>query len=496
MKSFKTRSAVILVAISCQLLSCNGQNDKPAARGERNSLPTFEEKQAQALGHQSPASGEIITPNFNFRYAARKTTPGVVHINAVFPGHREPNMPDLFNDFFGDDFFRRYFRNGETPGKQQGSASGVIISNDGYIVTNNHVINEAESIAVVLHDQRNYKARVIGTDPATDLALLKIDEKNLAFVEFGNSDSVAVGDFVLAVGNPFNLASTVTAGIVSAKARNINLLTDRWAVESYIQTDAAMNPGNSGGALVDVNGKLIGITAAIASPTGAYAGYSFAIPIDIVKKSINDLLRYGKVIHGYLGLIISDMNGQKAKLLGINETTGVFVDSLENNGPAIKAGIRKNDVIKKIGGRIVETAPEFRELVARAQPGERLLLTVLRNRKELVVPVVLMPLESIVKNPALMNSVLKDLGIAITNLSAEEKQKLHLAGGIKITDILPGKIADQTNMRTGFIITRVNEKTVNNVEGFTREFQNKKGGIMLEGIYPNVNGVYYYAFGL
>lgn len=500
MKLFMSRFALMLIALSCQFLACNGQGKRPAVteenKGVSSTSTTFEQKQAQSLLHQHAVPGGFIPAGFNFRYAARKATPGVVHINAVFPAQREPEMPDLFNDFFGDDFFHHHFPNGQFPGKQQGSASGVIISNDGYIVTNNHVVNQAESVTIILHDQRNYKARIIGTDPATDLALLKIDEKDLSFVEFGNSDSVAVGDFVLAVGNPFNLASTVTAGIVSAKARNINLLTDRWAVESYIQTDAAMNPGNSGGALVDLYGRLIGITAAIASPTGAYAGYSFAIPINIVKKSVNDLLRYGKVIHGYLGLIISDMNGQKAKMLGINETTGVIVDSLENNGPAFKAGIQRKDVIKKIGDHVVETAPELRELIARAQPGERLQFTILRNSKQLVIPVVLMPVESVVKNPVLANSLLKTLGISINNLSAAEKSKLHLTGGVKITAVLPGGLADQTAIKSGFIITGVNGKPVKNTGDFIGELQDKKGGIRLEGVYPNRNGVYYYAFGL
>jgi serine protease Do len=349
---------------------------------------------------------------------------------------------------------------------------------------------------VVLHDQRSYKAKLIGTDPATDLALLKIEEKNLSFIEFGNSDSVEVGDFVLAVGNPFNLASTVTAGIVSAKARNINLLTDRWAVESYIQTDAAMNPSNSGGALVDINGKLIGITSAIATPTGAYAGYSFAIPVDIVKKTMNDLLQYGKVMHGHLGIVISDMNGNKAKLLGISPTVGVMVDSVESNSTAGKAGVKRNDVITQINGHKVETSPQLREIVARYKPGEILQLTLIREGKDKVIPVALMGEEKTAALSGSKNSILSILGIEIANLSAAEKTHLKLPGGIKVVDITKGKIAGQTTMKKGFIIVRVNGRTINSTDEFIRDLQDKKGGIMIEGIYPGFPGQYYYAIGL
>ena len=299
-------------------------------------------------------------------------TPGVVHIKAIFSVQPDMDIPEIFRDLFGDDFWRNYLSpDSQTPQKQMGSASGVIVSDDGYIVTNNHVVNDSESIEIVLYDQRSYPAKIIGTDPTTDLALLKIEEKDLNFIQFGNSDSLEVGDIVLAVGNPFNLASTVTAGIVSAKARNINILTDRWTVESYIQTDAAVNRGNSGGALVDISGKLVGINAAIASPNGAYAGYSFAIPVEMVKKTIDDLLKYGKVLHGYLGISISDMNGEKAKAMGVNLTIGVVVDDLEQNGAARLSGIRVKDVIIAIDEHKVDNVTQLREIIARHRPGEK-----------------------------------------------------------------------------------------------------------------------------
>lgn len=483
--------------IVCSLFqSCSGQEKEPAARKNEKSL-NFESKQKLALNGKESTIYNSAAAALNFRFAAQKATPGVVHIKAVFPVKTEREFPDFFRDFFGDDFLRQYPPPGNsTPQMQMGSASGVIVSNDGYIVTNNHVVDDAESIEVVLYDERSYKARVIGTDAATDLALIKIEENNLLFIEFGNSDSVEVGDMVLAVGNPFNLASTVTAGIISAKARNINLSTEKFAVESYLQTDAAVNRGNSGGALVDINGKLIGINAAIATPTGSYAGYSFAIPVDIVKKVIDDLLLHGKVLRGYLGLIVSDMNSEKAKKLGISNTTGVFVDSLQQNGAALQAGIHINDVIIKIDDQIVETPPRLREIIARHRPGDKLQLIVIRDGKEKTISVVLKPAQDTEIEPKPGNELLKVLGVELDNLSAKEKEQLQLSGGVKVRKINKGKISRYSNMQEGFIVTKINGKSINNINDFIRELQDKKGGVMLEGIYPGVPGIYYYAFGM
>lgn len=488
---------LIILAGSFLFHGCRGQERKFVGLTEKENFSKFEEKQKQALQNTEPVITNGALSGFNFRYAAKKATPGVVHIKSVSTVKSRQQVPDFLRDFFDDDLLRRYFPpEGNTPQIQMGSASGVIVSSDGYIVTNYHVVNETDSIEVVLHDQRSYKAKIIGTDPATDLALLKIDEKKLSFIEFGNSDSVEVGDVVLAVGNPFNLASTVTAGIVSAKARNINILTDKSAVESYIQTDAAVNRGNSGGALVDVNGKLIGINAAISTPTGVYAGYSFAIPVEIVKKIIDDLLLHGKVMRGYLGIIISDMNGDKAKMLGIATTTGVMVDSLQLNGAAIKAGIQSKDVITKIDNRIVETATQLREIIARHQPGEKVLITLIRGGKEKIFPVTLLPQQEVASITPGSSEILKLLGIEVENITAKEKGWLQLSGGVKVVEINDGKIVRNTSMQKGFIITKVNNKVVNNTDDLIRALKDKKGGIMMEGIYPGSTGVYYYAFGL
>ena len=479
------------------LLGCRGQQSKFSGNIENENAFQFEEKQLQSLKNEHAQKQTASVSGFNFRYAAKKATPGVVHVKSLVAVKSSKVMPEFFKDFFDQDFLHRYFPSQDnTPQYQMGSASGVIISEDGYIVTNNHVIEGVDSIEVVLYDQRSYKATIIGKDPATDLALLKIDEHKLNFIEFGNSDSVEVGDMVLAVGNPFNLASTVTAGIVSAKARNINILTDKAAVESYIQTDAAVNRGNSGGALVDINGKLIGINAAISTPTGVYAGYSFAIPVEIVKKTMDDLLKHGKVMRGYLGIMISEMNSAKAKMLGINITTGVIVDSLLQNGAAIVAGIQRKDVIIKIDNHLVETAPQLREIIARQRPGEKLAITVIRGGKEKIIPVTLLAEKIAITAVRAGNELLKNLGIEVENLSPKDKKELKITGGVKIIDITDGKISFYTDIRKGFIVSKVNGKVINSTDEFIKQLIDKTGGVLLEGLYPGLSRVYYYAFGL
>jgi serine protease Do len=482
---------LIAIIVGCFLFFIigNGQIKQVVAVETTGQGLTFEEKQKIALQN---GEAEISLPQpvaFNFRYAARKATPAVVHIKAVYTVQAEKDVPDLLRDFFEDYFWRHYFQPDESnPQVQTGSASGVIVSDDGYIVTNNHVVTQSESIVVVLHDHRSYKAKIVGTDPATDLALLKIEENDLPFIEFGNSDSVEVGDMVLAVGNPFNLSSTVTAGIVSAKARNINILKERFAVESYIQTDAVVNPGNSGGALVDINGKLVGINAAIATPTGVYAGYAFAIPVDIVKKTIDDLLLYGKAMRGYLGIVMADMDGEKAKKLGLTTYSGVEVDSLLPGGAAVQGGIQREDVIIRADDHAIESVPQLREIIATHHSGENLQLTVLRAGQEEIIQVKLMPL----RDGTGGFDVLRSLGIGIRDLSAAEKKKWHLSGGIEVISIGNGTVSDYTNMRAGFIITKVNNRVVNTTDEFLAEMRKEKSSIIVAGRYPGMPGLYYY----
>ena len=327
------------------------------------------------------SSADSINNVFNvgFGEAAERSLEQVVHIRAKIARA----MPrDPFFEFFGDGFWNPRYRSQPQQQLQEASGSGVIVTKDGHIVTNNHVVDQATEIVVSLYNGRGYRAEVIGTDPSTDLAVLKIDEKNLPEAVIANSDEVRVGDWVLAVGNPFNLASTVTAGIVSAKARNIHILSDNSAIESFIQTDAAVNPGNSGGALVNLKGELIGINTAIATPTGTYAGYSFAVPSNIVKKVMNDLIKFGEVQRGYLGIVVQDLSWQLAEQLGLDISQGVVVANLVRNGPADKAGLQIKDVILEIEGNSINSSSRLLEIVASHKPGDELDVVIQRNGKK------------------------------------------------------------------------------------------------------------------
>ncbi|MBK8965078.1 MAG: trypsin-like peptidase domain-containing protein [Saprospiraceae bacterium] len=320
-------------------------------------------------------------PNFDFTRAAERAMPSVVHIKATesrqnaVQRQRESNP---FRFFFGDDFFNMddYAR------PRSGTGSGVIYSSDGYILTNNHVVEFADEFEVTLHDNREFRARLIGADPSTDMAVLKIDAKDLPAIEVGNSDDVKVGEWALAVGNPFDLTSTVTAGIISAKSRDINIIRKGAPIESFIQTDAAVNPGNSGGALVDVNGRLIGINSAIATPTGVFAGYSFAIPVNLATRIADDLVKYGKFRRAYLGVDIATMDSNLARDLDIPYSQGIWVKDLDPEGSAARAGVQPNDIITKINGKNVTTVPELQELIGRSKAGETVQLALVRSGKE------------------------------------------------------------------------------------------------------------------
>ncbi|MBJ05359.1 MAG: deoxyribonuclease HsdR [Flavobacteriales bacterium] len=308
----------------------------------------------------------------DFRLAAKKGTKSVVHVTAY---KEDVEQYMYFDHFFG--FYDQY----QIPNQKYTSGSGVIVSHDGYIITNNHVIKGFEEVSVSLHNGQEYSGKVVATDPSTDLALLKIDAKNLTILNFANSDLVEIGQWVLAIGNPLNLNSTVTSGIVSAKARNINILNQQYAIESFIQTDAAVNPGNSGGALVDLNGNLIGINTAIASTTGAYSGYSFAIPSNIVNKVYNDLLNYGVVQRAFLGIYIQEMSPKLANELNIKFTAGIYVNGYTANSNAESAGIREGDIITQVDNYQVNNIPELQEVLLKKNPGMNVKITINRNGK-------------------------------------------------------------------------------------------------------------------
>ncbi|MEO1517038.1 MAG: Do family serine endopeptidase [Bacteroidota bacterium] len=375
------------------------------------------------------------------------------------------------------------------------SGSGVLISPDGYIVTNNHVIEDGEKIEVTLNDRRNFSAELIGIDPSTDLALLKVEGSSpLPYISFGNSDSIRVGEWVLAVGNPFNLKSTVTAGIVSAKGRNIDILEDNYSVESFIQTDAAVNPGNSGGALVNTNGELVGINTAIITRSGRYEGYSFAIPANLVQKIVNDIKDYGIVQRAILGVSIDDVDEELAKELNLTSIEGVYIKRVTPNSGAEDGGIRRNDVITSINGIKVRTSPELQEQVARYRPGNTIEVEFIRKGKQRKTRITL---KNRSNTTALVGStdetILEDLGVELRDLSKSERRRLQTEG-VMVKSIIRGSKIERTNMDPGFIITKVNESRVNNVEEVIQALKRAKGEVLLEGIYENYPGEWGYKF--
>ncbi|MES2140284.1 MAG: trypsin-like peptidase domain-containing protein [Bacteroidota bacterium] len=489
------RTELFICIICFGIIGCNGQNNSKFDTPITIAGNTFEEKQKNDLSDNvTDLSLTNLNPDPNFRIAAKKATPGVVHIRTTYSNDSRFDPQDQFSE----DFWYRFFSE-EPLTKPQADASGVIISSDGYIVTNDHVVEDAEDIVVTLHDQRSYKAKVVGIDPETDLALLKIKETNLPFIEFGNSDEIEVGDWVLAVGNPFNLTSTVTAGIISAKARGINIKKEgeEGEAESYIQTDAAVNRGNSGGALVDIKGKLIGINSIIATPTGAYAGYSFATPVNTVKKIIDDLLVNGKVQRGYLGLVLKNMSAATSRELNTDITTGVYIDSIHSGGAAMEAELKLKDIITAVDNHKIITSAQLKEIIDRHRPNEKIILTIVRNGKEKQVPLTLKGIEGVFpKMVTNKTELLKKLGIKVVELSEKEKKKLKLTYGLKVAEISKGEIYNNTTIKKGFIITKINGKPINSSKTLAQAFENKKSDIRLEGLYPGVPAIIYYTFSL
>jgi len=441
-----------------------------------------------------------ITP-LDFTDTSAKVLDAVVNIKASQSpqrgrGQGSPReLPDAFKQFFGDRF---HMPEGGMPQRPSiGTGSGVIISDKGYIVTNNHVIENAAELEVTLHNNETYKATVIGTDPTTDLALIQIKAEGLKSVAFVNSDDVQVGEWVLAIGNPFSLTSTVTAGIVSAKARNININKEKFAVESFIQTDAAINPGNSGGALVNLEGNLVGINTAIASRTGSYSGYGFAVPSNIVTKVVEDLLEFGDVQRGMLGVSIITMDGAFAKEKDMDFTTGVYIGNVGENSAADKAGMKAGDIVTGIDGESVATSPRLQEMVAQRRPGDKLTVTVNRDGKEIALAVILEnasgTTEMIAKEK---KEVLNLLGADFETLDAGIAKNLNIDGGVKVVGLYAGKLSQNTEIRTGFIITHIDGKQVTELQDLAAALDNKKGGVLLEGLYEDSPGRKYYAFGM
>ncbi len=435
-------------------------------------------------------SNQVVPGNpGEFTYAAEKTTPAVVHIKTKMETRqRQQQFSSPFDDFFGfGDPFGGGRRQQQQP--QESSGSGVIISADGYIVTNNHVVAEAAEVTVILNDKREYKAKVISTDPSSDLAVIQIKETNLPFLNFGDSDALRVGEWVLAVGNPFNLESTVTAGIVSAKGRQ-NIIDrdspDMNPLESFIQTDAAVNPGNSGGALVNLKGELIGINTAIYSRTGQFAGYSFAVPVSIVKKVSGDLIKYGNVQRGFLGVQISEVNAKLAEEKDLKTSAGVYVGGFSENSAAKDAGIKINDVITKIDGVETKSTSKLMEIVSRKRPGEPLQVTVNRDGATKEFKVTLKNKDGnteIVKGDNSPESAKSEfLGAKFASLTPAEKKKFGVSSGVKIAEVLPDGRLEMYGLAKGAVITKINDKVINTPKEAVEALESRKGRIKLEGV--------------
>lgn len=417
--------------------------------------------------------------NMDFTIASAKTVHSVVHVTTKVVRTMVQRDP-FFEFFYGPGAGGR-----ERKQYGQGSGSGVIVSADGYIVTNNHVIEDANEIEVTLNDNSTYSAKIIGTDPSTDIAILKIDAKDLLPIEFGNSDDIQVGEWVLAVGNPFNLTSTVTAGIVSAKARNINIIGSRnrdvVPIESFIQTDAAVNPGNSGGALVNVEGELIGINTAIASQTGSYAGYAFAVPSKLVRKVMTDLIDFGIVQRGFLGVQIAEVNQKLVDEKNLLDTRGIYVAGVNEGSGAEKAKIKEGDVILKVGSKDVNTPAQLQEEIGKRRPGDVVSLTLRRGKDEIIREVVLKNLEG---NTELRSKEeierFSALGATFEELTKDEKKELSIDHGVKITSLNAGKLK-ALGLTEGMIVTKINNDKVYSVEQLTSFLKNSKNkGVLLE----------------
>lgn len=425
----------------------------------------------------------------SFVEASKKTMDAVVHIKSKKKGTKSAfgyrNIPDPFRDFFGIPHRQAPSNSDEL--MPIGSGSGVIISSDGYIVTNNHVIQDADELEITLNNNESFIAEIVGTDPSTDLALLKINQKTLKHLSFANSDEVQVGEWVLAVGNPFRLNSTVTSGIVSAKARNINILKNKNAIESFIQTDAAVNPGNSGGALVNTFGELIGINTAIASNTGSYTGYSFAIPANIVSKVVRDLKDFGIVQRAYIGVSIQNVNATLAKENNLNDATGVFINNVVENGAADEAGMKTGDVIKSVDNQQVKTTAQLLEVIGAKRPGDQISLAIERAGKNQIIQMTL-------RNKNGETKVVKKSDRSIQELLGVELEQVEK--GVKINKIHEGLVAKKTEIQEGFVITKIEGKKMVKPEDIDRVLKGRKGGILIEGYYPGYASKYYYGLGL
>lgn len=459
------------------LLLFNSKNSTNVGEGN-NPSPQFVNMPVLSSGE-----GDLV----NFEYAADKAVHAVVHVWT----ERVGQAYDPWSYFFGRP---------AQPRISLSSGSGVIVSSDGFVVTNNHVIEGAQNIRVKLNNGQVKEAKLIGRDPSTDLAVLKLEGDNFPHLPYGDSDQIKVGQWVLAVGNPFNLTSTVTAGIVSAKARNINLLEQdanrQFPLESFIQTDAAVNPGNSGGALVGVNGELLGINTAIASNTGSYAGYSFAVPVNLVKKVVSDLYEFGAVQRAFIGVNIRDIDEGIVDDLELKNFDGVYVAGLTENGAAKDAGLEVGDVITAVNEVAVKNVTELQEQIGKYRPGDQVKLKLIRNRKTVEKKVTLRNQSggTELKSTPLPGDVFRVYGADLRSASVEELNKLSLKSGV-VVENLNESVLQRSGMKNGFVITKIDRQPVSSPDEVKDLLANKKSGALIEGFYPNGLKAYY-GFGM
>ena len=465
--------AIVLAATVGGIIAIGGYKALEEANPQYKSI---QERQEQVIKAVSSEYDRTVPINLDFTAIAAKAISSVVYIQSI------RDSETITKGHY------RYQR-----GPVMASGSGVIISDDGYIVTNNHVVADAIEIKILLDDNRSYEAKVVGTDPTTDLALIKIEERNLEFLPYGNSDDIVIGQWVLAVGNPLNLNSTVTAGIVSAMARNIEILRENnnnLQIESFIQTDAAVNPGNSGGALINTSGQLVGINTAIASRTGSYTGYSFAVPVNLVKKVMDDLLEFGVVQRGLLGIQIRDVSAQLSKDQNLHVVEGVYVAEVNRGSGAEEAGIKAKDVIIAIDGQKVRNTSRLQELVAIHRPGDKVEVLLLRDGQEKTI---IATLHNTGGTTAIVERVLDTNidGSLFEEVSQSEQERLNIEGGVKLVELGDGKWED-AGIEEGFIITHVDKQKINSIEDLEKAMTQKSGErVIFLGVFPDGTKSYY-----
>ena len=488
-------SLMLMFATMLMATSCGNLNQKTNSAEEATLAPTEEQQQPVSQveqAQQAKVQRAAFIPNENtpdFVDAAERSVDAVVHIMT-----KVVKQSNTYDDFFGALLGQIYGYPGQTRSNTMVAyGSGVVLTPDGYIVTNNHVVEGADEVEVTFNNKVKKTATIIGTDPTTDLALIKVEATDLSFLTFGDSDNVRIGEWVLAVGNPFNLTSTVTAGIVSAKARNLSILGEGTSVESFIQTDAAVNPGNSGGALVNTKGELVGINAAIASHTGSYEGYSFAIPSNIVRKVVDDLLLYGETQRGYIGIFPQELTQELAQKEGLEDIEGVYVAEVTEGGAAKLAGIEKGDVITSINGKKVNTVTQLMENIRQYRPGDK--VNVEANRKgrhhnyELTLLNEAGNVDVVKSGDAFYNS---EFGLMLQPVSKDEKSRLDIKNGLKIVEIRQGRFMN-SGVPVDFVITKVNGYAVNSKADLEKALKSRTRRTTIEGVFPNgMPGSFYY----